>query len=429
MKRIFFYLFFVSLAVNHFSLQAQDAVATVAKPDYWYPVVVKGKMGYIDNAGNLRINAELERVETYLLENVKGPFIKATIDGKTGVFDRAAKSIVPVQYSSIYIDEDSKLIRVSKEDPSSMFSIGGLNGFVDYEGKEVIPVRYKTQLFNGGYSFQEGLWCYEENDKQGYMDKSGVVQIKPSFYAASDFKNGLAAAQPVEKGGYGYIDKKGSFKISPQFYSAGDFNANGFAVVKIKETDPTLSIINSKGKFIAKNLPYRLIGGVMSTPEFYNGLITALDTVKNKYGFIDESGKLAIPLQYDYAENFEKDGLAIVNVGSVTEGKGWMATHTGGKWGFIDVKGNMVIPYFRAEQVGIFAEGMAAVKINGLWGFIDSKGEIAIEPQWKERPGFFEGGFARVYEKSAVKGDKSYVTYMKIGYIDKSGKYLWEIQE
>jgi len=89
----------------------------------------------------------------------------------------------------------------------------------------------------------------------------------------------------------------------------------------------------------------------------------------------------------------------------------------------------MVIPYFRAEEVGNFSEGMAPVKINGLWGFIDSKGGIAIEPQWKERPGFFEGGLARVYEKSAVKGDKSYVTYMKIGYVDKSGKYVWAIQE
>ena len=429
MKRICFYLFFVSLVLNNFSLLAQDPVEAVARPDYWYPVVVKGKMGYMDNTGQLRISAELDRLETYLLENVKDQLIKVTVDGKMGLFDRAAKQILPIQYSSIYIDVDSRLIRISKEDPSSMFSIGGISGFVNYEGKEVIPVRYKTQMFNGGYSFQEGLWCYEENDKQGYMDKNGVVQIKPSFYAASDFKNGLAAAQTTAQGGYGYIDKKGSFKISPQFYSAGDFNAAGFALVRIKESDPTYSIINNKGKFIAKNLPYRLIGAVMSTPEFYNGLITALDTVRNKYGFIDENGKLAIPLQFDYAENFDKDGLAIVNTGSVTEGKGWMATHTGGKWGFIDVKGNMVIPYFRAEEVGNFSEGMAPVKINGLWGFIDSKGGIAIEPQWKERPGFFEGGLARVYEKSAVKGDKSYVTYMKIGYVDKSGKYVWAIQE
>ena len=69
---------------------------------------VKGKMGYIDNAGQLRINAELERLESYLLENVKDQLIKVTVDGKMGLFDRAAKQVLPIQYSSIYIDEESR---------------------------------------------------------------------------------------------------------------------------------------------------------------------------------------------------------------------------------------------------------------------------------------------------------------------------------
>lgn len=53
----------------------------------------------------------------------------------------------------------------------------------------------------------------------------------------------------------------------------------------------------------------------------------------------------------------------------------------GGKWGFIDAKGNLVIPA-RFDECRSFSEGYAAVKESGSVYFIDKQGNKAFEPQW-----------------------------------------------
>ncbi len=53
----------------------------------------------------------------------------------------------------------------------------------------------------------------------------------------------------------------------------------------------------------------------------------------------------------------------------------------GGKWGFIDKDGNLVIPA-KYDECRSFSEGYAIVKENGSVYFIDKKGNKAFEPQW-----------------------------------------------
>ena len=65
------------------------------------------------------------------------------------------------------------------------------------------------------------------------------------------------------------------------------------------------------------------------------------------------------------------------------------------KWGFIDKKGNVVIP-FVYEGAGAFSEGLAAVRRedrNGDWksGFIDKKGNEVIPFVYNEAYVFSEG--------------------------------------
>jgi hypothetical protein len=48
-----------------------------------------------------------------------------------------------------------------------------------------------------------------------------------------------------------------------------------------------------------------------------------------------------------------------------------------------------------------------------------------IEPQWEVSPDFFYGGLARVYgEESSFLSPT-----VLMGYIDKTGKYIWEMQK
>lgn len=395
--------------------------------DYLYPVLVKGKLGYIDNKGVLQIKASLNKQAAYELENVKTPFIIVKNGTESGLYSRKTqKMILETKYKNIVVDETVKRIKVG---------LGGgffntLYGYVDYDGKPVIPMEYKTQLLTGGYRFKEGLWCFEKDGKQGYMDPNGHIVITPQFESAGDFTNGMAFVRKPGETLYGYIDTKGNYEIKPQFYDAGAFDENGFALVRFKKTDPTQSIIDRKGRLVVKGIPYPAQeNGFGGNIHFTSGLALVKDTVTNKYGYIDQSGKLVIPVQFSSAEEFTKEGRALVSVGGLLDGEGLFGKMLGAKWTFIDTRGNPLMPYFRADEVGRFSEGLAAVKFNGLWGFINLKGEVVIEPQWTERPSLFEGGIARVMMKSAAESDKPYSSDVAVGYINQQGRYVWNMQK
>ena len=123
-----------------------------------------------------------------------------------------------------------------------------------------------------------------------------------------------------------------------------------------------------------------------------------------KYGFADESGRVVIPCQWEYAYKFS-EGLAQV------QDANW-------KCGFIDKTGKVVIPC-QWKGAGAFSEGLAAVKdANGKCGFIDKTGKVVIPCQWKRAYGFSEG-MAKVQDANG-----------KCGFIDKTGKVVipcqWE---
>jgi hypothetical protein len=67
---------------------------------------------------------------------------------------------------------------------------------------------------------------------------------------------------------------------------------------------------------------------------------------------------------------------------------------TNGKWGFVDITGNEVIPMIY-EKVRKFSEGFAAVKANDKWGFIDKTGKVLIPFQYTDAYNFYED-FANV---------------------------------
>ena len=91
--------------------------------------------------------------------------------------------------------------------------------------------------------------------------------------------------------------------------------------------------------------------------SFNNGL--AKVKKDHKWGFIDTTGALIVPLKYNEVENFN-DGLARVRSGQ--------------KWGLVDVTGRVVIkPTF--DWIYDFENGMAKVKINGEIYYMNREGQ------------------------------------------------------
>ena len=59
------------------------------------------------------------------------------------------------------------------------------------------------------------LYAFKAGNLWGYMNSNGKVVIKPRFYSAGQFSQGLA---PVRiNGTYGFIDQSGNISIKPVF--------------------------------------------------------------------------------------------------------------------------------------------------------------------------------------------------------------------
>lgn len=83
-----------------------------------------------------------------------------------------------------------------------------------------------------------------------------------------------------------------------------------------------------------------------------------------------------------------------------------------GKCGFIDSTGNVAIPP-QYDELGLFSEGLAHVTVNGAKGFIDTTGNLIIEPHFSWAAGFYEGLAAVQLSPDG-----------KIGYINKRGEMV-----
>jgi hypothetical protein len=71
-----------------------------------------------------------------------------------------------------------------------------------------------------------------------------------------------------------------------------------------------------------------------------------------------------------------------------------------GKWGFLDLKGKIKIPFIY-DDAGSFKKGLAPVSKNGLYGFIDKNGSFKIKYKFSYATEFNEDGFSFVIESNA----------------------------
>ncbi len=169
-------------------------------------------------------------------------------------------------------------------------------------------------------------------------------------------------------GKWGYRDSGGRIVVSPRFEIALEFSAEGLAAVVDGQG---WAYIDPTGRVVIR--PFVVDNG----PDYFEeGL--ARFRADGKIGFFNKSGRVVIQAKYAFARPFS-GGLAAVcdSCKEVRE-----AEHTvvaGGKWGFINTRGALVIP-FQFEDVMGFENGKAKVKASGSWKYIDEKGAVVGIP-------------------------------------------------
>lgn len=132
--------------------------------------------------------------------------------------------------------------------------------------------------------------------------------------------------------------------------------------------------------------------------------------LKDKFGYIDKTGKYVVNPQYDAAHDFS-DGLALVKSGE--------------KYGYIDETGSYVInPQF--DNALDFSYGLAAVEVGEKYGYIDKEGNYVINPQYRSATSFTDDGYIIVTMDMNIDKEDGWGYIQSI--IDKNGNTIKETE-
>lgn len=228
-----------------------------------------------------------------------------------------------------------------------------------------------------------------------------IAPQKIAYEYVGAFSEGYAVVE--REGKYGYIDVTGR-EVIPCTYASAYAVSQGMGVVyEDKEVN------EETGRTLLKNARFINVStGEMwpqvwqSASSFSEGL--ARVALNGKIGFINTGNEVVIDLKYDAAGGFSQ-GRAIYGVkkdGAIL-------------YGFIDEKGNEVIPAAYTQILTVFTEGVAHVMDGERSLVIDRNGKIHFETDAENTLVFSQ-------ELAAVKKDGKY------GFVDKLGNLVTPMQ-
>ncbi len=223
-----------------------------------------------------------------------------------------------------------------------------------------------------------------------YANAKGEEVLKVSAVRINNFSDGMARIEKYFWDGgakaynnYGYIDTNGTLVIKQDFEKASDFKF-GIASVKKRGEDFFYIIDKSGKKIINKNLPV--------APLIQENTIIWRE--KNSFGIMDFQGNILVPVG-KYVDFGGYDDYGLCCVAKEKDPSTWL-------YGFIDTKGNEVIPCsFNQSGTSSFKGGLARMSMpNGKTGFIDTKGKIAIPGIHSPAEYFSEGFYPASFGKN-----------------------------
>jgi len=135
-----------------------------------------------------------------------------------------------------------------------------------------------------------------------------------------------------------------------------------------------------------------------------------------KWGYKDTAGKVVIPPRYQVAQEFSPEGIA-----AVVDQKGWA---------YIDARGSILIrPLVVDNGPDYFAENLARFASDGKVGFFDRHGKVAIDPVHEFAMPFSEGRAAVCRGCSPTQqGEHRVVQGGLWGFIDRRGALVIPLQ-
>ncbi len=176
--------------------------------------------------------------------------------------------------------------------------------FVDLDQGPIDTALFATTK---GYQYAEPFRCgramVQVNDRYFYIDTNGNQLFGKNFDFAETFHHDRAmvkasSSRSVGEGEhYRIIDTGGKTVAAMHYDQVNPYTATRWQVTKIKGDVYWSGFVDLDGKEVVP-LNYTEIG--MWQPEVKR----TRAEIKEKIGYLDELGNVAIPIQYDYAEIF-----------------------------------------------------------------------------------------------------------------------------
>jgi hypothetical protein len=321
-------------------------------------------------------------------------------------------------------------------DSASSFSDGvahviikGKNYYIDKLGKIAIT----PDKFDRYSKFTEGLAGVSSfsSQKEGFIDKTGKLAIPMRFSRVQEFKEGRAVISFSPQGAItsekGVIDRNGKYVRNPHLEYILDFN-EGFATANFGIIgQPTVGMIDLEGKTV--------LSGRFTWMSSLNGGVAAALEPKRGWGLVRTDGTWAVPPKFDWLGNLDKDYIAYGDCnGKIWQP--WTASHQDCRYGYIDRKGEIVIPA-QFTYAGKFSEDRAVVSFSeysqvmydneyksyssllskATFGYIDRSGRLIIDPIYQEAGDFINGVAVAVLKGGSILRGP-------FGYIDTNGKQV-----
>ncbi len=253
---------------------------------------------------------------------------KVTDGGKMGVIDTKGNWVIMPKYESISRVDTNRSYIVSIIDPKDKRRIK--YGVIDYNGKEIIPTIYSSVSTEGkNYIVADGVDPYgydfsdladddffdeldESDDSSDNIRKWGM--LGPSGNILIPVKQRFIFSTSDKR--IVMVDNElGGFEKNAKMNKAL-FDNNGKMVLNLNQYDAyvydSVKLINKPKK------EYRRLD-----PTYLEGLINVAKG--GKWGYVDKNGKVIIPFQFDQASAFNKTGAI------VKKGEEWFYINRQGK--------------------------------------------------------------------------------------------------
>ena len=260
--------------------------------------------------------------------------------------------------------------------------------FINRQGQIV------SKQFEEVNEMSNNLYVVKLNGKYGACNQYAQLVIEAKFDKLGDFKNNLAYF--VAEGKYGFVDVKGH-QYKEGFDWISDFDEKGFAIYK---TDNKFGLVNALGEKRSENM----FDQILKLSDQYYMVIN-----QNMYGVYSADGCFVVPVMYDYnkekslAYYYKSDRFKLLKNPEMA---------------IVDANGHFDINFSSYKEIDFMSNGLMLARKKNKYGYIDKKQNVVIPFKYLEASNFSDSialvKTKKEYQMIAVSGKELFVSEQKI---------------